>query len=55
MTEKLNANQLIKEVSAIVGGRGGGRSDMAQAGGSDTSKIEEAVNSIYDVVSRAYG
>jgi len=39
----LNAGTLIKEVAKIVGGGGGGRPDMAQAGGSKPDKLEEAV------------
>ncbi|MFO0755955.1 MAG: alanine--tRNA ligase [Byssovorax sp.] len=42
-TAKVKAGDLIKNVSAIVGGRGGGRPDMAQAGGPDVSKLDEAI------------
>jgi len=34
---------LIKEIAPLVGGRGGGRPDMAQGGGNNPSGIEEAV------------
>ncbi len=37
------AGDVIKEVSALVGGRGGGRPNMAQAGGSDVSGIDAAL------------
>jgi alanyl-tRNA synthetase len=37
-----NAGALIKDVSRIVGGSGGGRPDMAQAGGNDPRKLKEA-------------
>ncbi|NLF79706.1 MAG: alanine--tRNA ligase, partial [Clostridia bacterium] len=40
----LHAGKLIKEVAAVCGGSGGGRPDMAQAGGKDTSKIAEALD-----------
>lgn len=40
----LHAGKLIKEIAAICGGSGGGRPDMAQAGGKDTSKIAEALD-----------
>ena len=42
---KLHAGKLIKEVAAVCGGNGGGRPDMAQAGGKDTdpAKIEQAL------------
>jgi alanyl-tRNA synthetase len=52
---RLNANQLIRDVAAHVGGRGGGRPDMAQAGGPDVGKLETAVNAIYDAVARSLG
>ncbi|QGG46718.1 alanine--tRNA ligase [Heliorestis convoluta] len=39
----LHAGQLIKETAKIVGGGGGGRPDMAQAGGKDPSKVTEAL------------
>jgi alanyl-tRNA synthetase len=53
LTDRLDANQLIKGVSARVGGKGGGRSDLAQAGGPDPSGLDEAVGSIYDAVADA--
>ncbi|AZS16945.1 alanine--tRNA ligase [Paenibacillus lutimineralis] len=39
----LHAGKLVKEVAAVCGGGGGGRPDMAQAGGKDASKLEEAL------------
>ncbi|MNW34202.1 Alanine--tRNA ligase [compost metagenome] len=39
----LHAGKLVKEVAAICGGGGGGRPDMAQAGGKDASKLEAAL------------
>jgi alanyl-tRNA synthetase len=34
---------MIREIAAVVGGKGGGRPDFAQAGGSDPSKIDAAL------------
>lgn len=42
LTNKINADFLIKEISTITGGAGGGRQDFATGGGSDISKIKEA-------------
>jgi len=42
----LHAGQIIKEVAKITGGSGGGRPDMAQAGGKDPSKLGEAVDRV---------
>lgn len=41
LTSRVKAGDLIKPLAEIVGGRGGGRPELAQAGGSDTKKIEE--------------
>ncbi|NCB33023.1 MAG: alanine--tRNA ligase [Erysipelotrichia bacterium] len=42
----LKAGELVKAAAEITGGKGGGRPDMAQAGGRDLSKIDEAVRLI---------
>ncbi|AWB45670.1 alanine--tRNA ligase [Paenibacillus sp. CAA11] len=39
----LHAGKLVKEIAAVCGGGGGGRPDMAQAGGKDASKLDEAL------------
>ncbi|WP_055105164.1 alanine--tRNA ligase [Paenibacillus ihumii] len=39
----IHAGKLVKEVAAVCGGGGGGRPDMAQAGGKDVSKLEDAL------------
>ncbi|MCK5913530.1 MAG: alanine--tRNA ligase, partial [Desulfuromusa sp.] len=41
LTKQIKAGDLIKPLAEIVGGRGGGRPELAQAGGSDIDKIEE--------------
>src|SRR3990167_1423565 len=43
LTAKYNAGKIISEIAPIVGGKGGGRPDMAQAGGPDVSKLSEAL------------
>jgi alanyl-tRNA synthetase len=48
----LNAGRLIKEVARVVGGSGGGRDTMAQAGGRDASKMGEALASVPGLVER---
>ncbi|CAG7654543.1 alanine--tRNA ligase [Paenibacillus allorhizosphaerae] len=45
-----HAGKLIKEVAARCGGSGGGRPDMAQAGGKDASKLQEALQSVEQLV-----
>jgi alanyl-tRNA synthetase len=48
--KKYHAGQIVKQVAAIVGGGGGGRPDMAQAGGTKPEKLEEALQSVFDIV-----
>ena len=43
LTDRLKAGDLIREMAAQVGGKGGGRPDMAQAGGSDPAGIPAAL------------
>jgi alanyl-tRNA synthetase len=51
LTGKYHAGNIIKQVSAIVGG-GGGRPDMAQAGGSKPEKLDEALEAVYGIVEK---
>ena len=46
----IHAGKIIKEVTAICGGSGGGKPDMAQGGGKDASKIDEALSSVEEIV-----
>ncbi|MCF6465665.1 alanine--tRNA ligase [Clostridium sp. Cult2] len=48
----IHAGNLIKEVAKITGGGGGGRPDMAQAGGKDITKIEEALSMVSTIVEK---
>jgi alanyl-tRNA synthetase len=43
LTDRMKAGELIGLVAAKVGGKGGGRPDMAQAGGSDPAGIPAAL------------
>jgi alanyl-tRNA synthetase len=45
-TAKLKAGELVNFVAQQVGGKGGGRPDMAQAGGNDASKLGSALESV---------
>jgi len=44
LTSAIHAGKLISAIAPIVGGKGGGRPDMAQAGGTDATQIESALN-----------
>ena len=48
--EGIHAGNIIKEIAKVTGGGGGGRPNMAQAGGKDASKIGEALEKAKEVV-----
>ncbi|MCM3549714.1 alanyl-tRNA synthetase [Niallia circulans] len=50
IAEGFHAGKLIKEVAARTGGGGGGRPDMAQAGGKDPAKLDEALAYVHEYV-----
>ena len=55
MTAKIRAGELVNHVARQVGGKGGGRPDMAQAGGSDPSALPEALKSVKNWVEERLG
>ena len=52
LTMKIPAGQVIKELAPIIGGRGGGKADMAEGGGSQPEKLTEALQASYEVIER---
>ncbi len=46
----VKAGDIVKATAALLGGSGGGKPDMAMAGGKDVSKIDEALASVKDAV-----
>lgn len=50
LTSQYKAGDLVSKLSAIVGGKGGGRPDLAQAGGSDISKLGDALSAVKTLV-----
>ena len=52
LTSKLHAGKLVKEVAAITGGAGGGRADLAEAGGKDPDKLDEALAQVPELIKR---
>jgi alanyl-tRNA synthetase len=46
LTSKLKAGELVNHVAQQVGGKGGGRADMAQAGGTQPDKLPQALESV---------
>ena len=55
ISKTVSAGQLIGKVAEMVGGRGGGRPDFAQAGGNDPSKLDEALRAVPDLVAAKLG
>jgi len=52
LTQKLHAGKIVQELAKQVGGSGGGKPDLAEAGGKDTSAIESTLRSIYPLLDR---
>ncbi len=55
LTGKVKAGDIIREIAPIVGGRGGGKADMAEGGGTEPGKLSEAIEASYGVVERMLG
>jgi alanyl-tRNA synthetase len=49
----LHAGKIVQQVAGITGGGGGGKADIAQAGGKDKSKIDEALATVLDIIRKA--
>ena len=52
LTGKVPAGQVIKELAPIVGGRGGGKADMAEGGGNQPENLAAALQKSYEIVER---
>ncbi len=55
LTGKVQAGKVVGEIAKLVGGSGGGRPDMAEAGGKDASQLDAALKSASDVVGALVG
>jgi alanyl-tRNA synthetase len=55
LTDRIKAGNVIKEIVPIVGGRGGGKPDMAEGGGSEPAKLPEAIEASYGVIEKMLG
>ena len=52
LTSRIHAGKVVQELAKFVGGSGGGRPDLAEAGGKDTSGIENALGQVYPLLDR---
>ena len=50
LVPRIRAVELVREVARLVNGSGGGRDDMAQAGGKDTTKLDHALEQVEAIV-----
>jgi len=50
LTKKYHAGNIIKEIAPIVGGSGGGRPDMAQAGGTKPENLQQALERLEQII-----
>jgi len=54
-SQKIPAGKVAQHVAQLVGGSGGGRPDMAQAGGNQPERLDAALQSVYDYVASSVG
>jgi alanyl-tRNA synthetase len=52
LTNRLDAGKIVREAAAIVEGSGGGRKDLAEAGGKNPAKLDESLQAIPSIVER---
>jgi alanyl-tRNA synthetase len=52
LTKRVPAGLIIKELAPIIGGKGGGKADMAEGGGSQPEKLNEALQASYGVIEK---
>jgi len=50
LTGRFKAGDFIREIAPMIGGSGGGRPELAQAGGKDPSKLAEALERVFTLV-----
>jgi len=52
LTNRLDAGKIVKAAAAIVEGSGGGRKDLAEAGGKNPEKLDESLRAVPGIVER---
>ena len=55
LTNRVKAGDIIREIAPILGGKGGGKPDMAEGGGPNVAKLQEALDAAYAVIERSVG
>jgi alanyl-tRNA synthetase len=52
LRDKYHAGEIMKKISKIAGGSGGGKPDMAQGGTKEIEKLDEALETVYEMVKK---
>ncbi len=55
LTKRLHAGKLVQELAHLTGGGGGGRPDLAEAGGKDPTRVDQALTALSTIVARHLG
>jgi alanyl-tRNA synthetase len=55
LTWRVKAGDVIRDIAPIIGGKGGGKADMAEGGGSEPDKLADAIDASYAVIERMLG
>jgi alanyl-tRNA synthetase len=50
LKDRYNAGEIVKNISTIAGGKGGGKPEMAQGGTKDIEKLDNALEALYDII-----
>jgi len=50
LTDKYQAGKILNHIATQIGGKGGGRADMAQGGGTEPDKLSKALDSVKDLI-----
>ena len=53
LTDRFHAGDIIRQIAPIVGGGGGGRPDLAQAGGTRPAKLDEALKEAHNIIANS--
>jgi alanyl-tRNA synthetase len=55
LTKRIQAGRIMQEIAPLVGGKGGGRPDLAQGGGPDVSHLDEALARVDQLIIKSPG
>ncbi len=53
LQKKYHSGNIVKELAPLIGGKGGGRPDMAQAGGNNPEKLGDALEKVFEILAAA--